>query len=443
MANDNHTKTKWYRDWMTQPRGQAARSTYWLFWCTVLLILLFAAYELLKSPYIPNPQLLFYRPSSNLETVDRPGNWGTYAQTPAHQRFVGEKVELKGDVLWSYRQSDMADSSPAVAEGIVYVGGNYEVIALNAENGESIWTFPMIGPVSSSPAVAGDFLFFGLLDGRIIALDRLSGQIKWTSTAGNFVNCSPQVVGGLVHIGSADGYLYALDAKSGKVVWKVPIDGDVAYAPAIRDGIIYTASHSNKLYSLGARTGARRLEFVLPRPIIDAPVVTADTVYVVTEDGRLTALKHKARQRPWTRSIHNIWIQLWIMGIPLPPPPLQAGTLWQTAPQGRKARFVSAPAGGGKHLFLGDSRGCFYALDARTGNPVWNIRTGEGITTAPLLTEDGVYFGTQAGTIYGVDRRTGQIHWTFHLAAPLKGDLVYATGRLFARTTDGMLHVIE
>jgi outer membrane protein assembly factor BamB len=96
-----------------------------------------------------------------------------------------------------------------------------------------------------------------------------------------------------------------------------------------------------------------------------------------------------------------------------------------------------------ERLFVGDNRGRFYALDAREGTPLWDIFMESGIATAPLTAGDTVYFGTNDGTIYGVSRQDGSRRWKFNAGAPLKGDLVYGAGLLFARTKDGMLHAIE
>ncbi len=157
----------------------------------------------------------------------------------------------------------MVDSSPAVSDGVLYVGDNFKVLALNVSDGKPIWTYRTTGPVNSSPAIANDLLFLGLLDGRVIALNRRSGELRWQFKTGNFINGSPTVVDGFLYIGSADGNLYALDAKLGTLVWKVQTNGNIDQAPAVSDKIVYAGSGTRKLYSLSAQTGARRLEFFL------------------------------------------------------------------------------------------------------------------------------------------------------------------------------------
>ena len=414
------------------------------FWGLILLLFSgYLTYLFLSSPFTPNPRLLFYRPSSPIGTGARPEEWATYAGTPAHQRFLDQNVSFKGKIRWSLAQPETVDSSPAVLNDVLYVGDNFKVLALNVSNGKPIWTYRTTGPVNSSPAVTDDLLFLGLLDGRVIALNRHSGKLLWEFKTGNYIICSPTVVNGLLFIGSADGNLYALDAKLGTLVWKVQTNGNIAQAPAVADKIVYAASDTRKLYSLSAQTGARRLEFFLSQRLIDAPVITSDIVYSVTQDGRLIALKHKSRQYPWSHTLNVLWIQSWMLGFPVPRPPLQAGTMWGTFPKGKTGKFVSSPAVFNDRLFVGDNRGRFYALDARKGSPLWEIELGDSVTTAPLIIGDTVYFGTKTGTIYGVSRQDGSPRWKFFLGSPLKGDLVYAAGLLFVRTEDGKLQAIE
>ncbi len=387
--------------------------------------------------------MLFSQPSSRIGSGTQPEEWSTYARTPTHQRFIAKHITFKGKIRWSLAQSEIVDSSPAVVDDVLYVGGNFKLFALDTQSGKALWTSPLTGPANSSPAVADDLLFLGLLDGRVIALNRHSGKLKWEFKTGNYIICSPTVVDGLLYIGSADRNFYALDARLGTLVWKVQTQGTISQAPAVRDNIIYAASDAKKLYSLGAKTGVRRLEFFLPGRIIDSPVVSSESVFSVTSDGRLVAVKHKSRQYPWSHKLQVAWIQLWVLGFPLPTPPLQAGTSWATFPQGRKGRFVSSPAVQDDRLYVGDDRGRFYALDAHKGKPVWMVDLGDGVSTAPLLLGETVYFGTKGGMIYGLNRQDGSLHCKFSIGFPLKGELVYGAGLLFVRSTNGMLYAIE
>ena len=65
-----------------------------------------------------------------------------------------------GAVLWSYATGGSVDSSPAVANGVVYVGSDdNSVYALNAKTGARLWSYATGGSVESSPIVANGMVY--------------------------------------------------------------------------------------------------------------------------------------------------------------------------------------------------------------------------------------------------------------------------------------------
>jgi outer membrane protein assembly factor BamB len=63
-------------------------------------------------------------------------------------------------VLWTYAAGNFVESSPAVANGVVYVGSDdYNVYALNAKTGAKLWSYATGDSVHSSPAVANGMVY--------------------------------------------------------------------------------------------------------------------------------------------------------------------------------------------------------------------------------------------------------------------------------------------
>jgi len=117
--------------------------------------------------------------------------------------------------------TDHADDSPAVANGMVYIGARNGYYALNATDGSQIWFFTspysqrqLQGYVYSSPAVSGDVVYFGSCDSYIFALNALNGSMIWSYYTGGFLFASPAVANGVLYIGSYDGKIYALGAPT-------------------------------------------------------------------------------------------------------------------------------------------------------------------------------------------------------------------------------------
>lgn len=71
-------------------------------------------------------------------------------------------------------------SSPAVVDGVVYVGArDAHVYALDARTGRLRFNFDARAYVFSSPALAGELAYFGSHNGRLYAVNATTGQLAW------------------------------------------------------------------------------------------------------------------------------------------------------------------------------------------------------------------------------------------------------------------------
>ena len=79
-----------------------------------------------------------------------------------------------------------------------------------------LWRFATGDGVYSSPAVANGIVYVGSEDKNLYAVDAVTGKEKWRFTTGDHVFTSPTVAEGIVYVGSEDKNLYAIDACNGK-----------------------------------------------------------------------------------------------------------------------------------------------------------------------------------------------------------------------------------
>jgi uncharacterized repeat protein (TIGR02543 family) len=115
---------------------------------------------------------------------------------------------------WIFTGTDHFDSSPAIFNGKVYVGGNDgNLIALDLVTGASNWTFATAGAVKSSPAIAGDQIYFGSADGKVYIVNT-NGALVSSYQTGGPIYSSPVLKDGIVLIGSDDGRIYALNGTA-------------------------------------------------------------------------------------------------------------------------------------------------------------------------------------------------------------------------------------
>ena len=116
-----------------------------------------------------------------------------------------------GVVIWiaTIGSKDVAASSPAVANGAVYVGANNTLYAFNASTGAQLWMDATGSDIFSSPAVANGVVYVGSDDDKVSAFDATDGSMLWDAITGSYIRSSPAVANGVVYVGSGDHKLYA------------------------------------------------------------------------------------------------------------------------------------------------------------------------------------------------------------------------------------------
>jgi len=280
-----------------------------------------------------------------------------------------------GTVLWSYYIGDDVVSSPAVANGVVYfTSQDKNVYALNASTGALLWLFRTQGALYSSPAVVNGVVYIGSTDTNVYALKASTGETLWSSSVGNEVQSSPAVVNGTVYVGARDGYLYALNASTGVKLWSYPLQGEVYSSPAVSNGVVYVGSQYGDVYALNATTGVLVWHYSTTNYVWCSPAVANGKVYVGFGDGNVDAFN--------------------------------AGTgalVWSYATGA--AVVYSSPAVANGVVYVGsrslvNSRGTLYALDADTGAKLWSYTTAGYIDVSPAVANGVVYIGSNDGNIY-------------------------------------------
>ncbi len=224
------------------------------------------------------------------------------------QGLDGQVVALDartGKVRWR-RAIGPSESSPAVANGIVYFGdwrGN--VYALDARTGRTRWRVRVGGEVKAGVAISGDRLYVGAYDGHLYAFNVRTGRRFWRSSAqdrlggrGNFY-ATPTVAYGRVYVGNTDGKVYSYGATSGKLRWSRSTGSFVYSSPAVWKLRVYAGSHDEHLYCLDAATGRVKWRFRANGKISGAPTVINGLVYFSTVTGRTYGLDARTGKVEW------------------------------------------------------------------------------------------------------------------------------------------------
>jgi outer membrane protein assembly factor BamB len=334
--------------------------------------------------------------------------------------YAGAGVPRLNGVKRKFQTGGEVVSSPAVVDGVVYVGSNDgKLYAIDGAIGLLKWKFATGARVSSSPAVADGVVFFGSYDGNFYAVDARSGGVKWKFKnagerryAGTHLHgalpvaekmpdpfdvylSSPVVWKGAVYFGSGDGNVYAVDAGSGALKWKFQT-GDVVHAsPAIVDGRLYVGSWDTYFYALDAATGAEVWRFKTgddPEThnqvgIQSSAAVANGTVYFGCRDSKFYALDAATGKQLWVFPNNGSWV------------------------------ITSPVVQDGKVYLATSDTALLHALDAKTGAAIHSMKYHWPIFGSPAIAGSTLYLAGQDGKLVAIDLTEWKQAWEFQTEA--------------------------
>ena len=209
-----------------------------------------------------------------------------------------------GAALWNYPGLARVFSAPVVANGMVFFDDAEDdngdgVYALDAKTGKLLWFSPTSSSFSS-PAVADGVVYVGADDNNVYALDAFTGVELWRYTTDWVVRSSPAIANGVVYVGSWDRNVYAINATTGTKLWNYATGDVVESSPAVADGVVYVGSDDHNVYALDAFTGAKLWSYTAGDAIGSSPAVANGVVYVGSRDGNVYALKAATGVRLWS-----------------------------------------------------------------------------------------------------------------------------------------------
>jgi outer membrane protein assembly factor BamB len=244
--------------------------------------------------------------------VSSPAIAGDLVLLGAADGWVYALARRTGRLRWKHDTGARIRASVAVADGRVFAGtAGGRLHALDLLTGEERWVFETSGvgldsadfgydrrTLQSSPAVADGIVYVGARDGFLYAVDALTGTLRWrVDHQISWVITSPAVDRGLVVVGSSDGaFVQALDARSGEERWRERIGVPVWSSPAVGGDVVYFGDHAGRLHALDRATGERLWHFATRAGIFSSPAVAGSLVVVGSNDGAVYALATGARK---------------------------------------------------------------------------------------------------------------------------------------------------
>jgi outer membrane protein assembly factor BamB len=335
-------------------------------------------------------------------------------------------------VVWQAEVGGLLLGAPAVVDGVLYAaGGDYEdsepaasvrgiVVALDAATGAEHWRVETIGHVSDSPAVVDGVVYVGTNAGRLLALDAATGAERWQIDLGGRVYVSsPAIAGGLLFINTgavssspavADGLVY-VGGGPGRVGGGESVTIAVGIATGAERWRVMT--RESGFYALDATSGAQRWFVATDVLLTNSVAVAAGIAYFVDGTGGVLLAVDAASGQPRWQVVLDGWA------------------------------LYASPAVSDGVVYVVDMLGYLYAFDASHGTERWRFAASGASYLSPVIAGD-LYLADRVGNVTAVDSVTGQERWTAATGGQVTGpdpgpSPVVVDGLLYISRADGVL----
>ncbi|RRV08258.1 outer membrane protein assembly factor BamB [Pseudomonas sp. v388] len=244
------------------------------------------------------------------------------------------------------------------------------------------------------PAIEGDRIYAGDVNGLVESLDRLTGDVIWKKDLELPVSGAVGVGYGMVMIGTLKGEVVALDASSGEEKWRARVTSEVLAPPATNGDVVVVQTQDDRVIGLDAATGSQRWIYestpaVLTLRGTGAPLVTNRLAIAGLSTGKVVALDTANGVPVWEQRV--------------------------AVPQGRSEleRVVDIDGGlllSGGTLYVASYQGRVAGLDLESGRVLWQRDASSYSGVAQGF--GSVYATLASGTVEGIDERSSSALWS-------------------------------
>ncbi len=171
-----------------------------------------------------------------------------------------------GERIWAYKPSASLkmNGSAAIEDDVAYFSfapnwSSMEIIALDALNGELIWSTLLPAYSTGCITLHEDIVFVPTYNGSLFALNTNDGFILWenTSSTSGYWDSTPVIVEGLIYINGHDGAARAINAETGVTVWESELTGHyIAATPVFYENKLFFADQVDTFHCLNATDGS-------------------------------------------------------------------------------------------------------------------------------------------------------------------------------------------
>ena len=231
-------------------------------------------------------------------------------------RFVAALDAATGKILWRQQTDAPVHAAPTVANGRVIVESTDDnLITFDEATGAPGWTYQALSEPArileaTSPAVSGDAVVASFASGELVALQASNGNSLWTAVLSKSNRNSalseirdipgrPVVYKGDVYAVSHSGVFSSIELRTGNEHWNLPVTsvsspwpvGDVVYVSDTAGEIICVSRENGQVYWVtDMNKGIKKRK---NQALWSGPVLASNRLVIVSDKGEIAALDPK------------------------------------------------------------------------------------------------------------------------------------------------------
>ena len=357
----------------------------------------------LSTPFINAPTAAGVEASGISGMVPMAGGDATHSGV-----MPGPAPASSPNLAWRTDTTDEVIGAPVLADGRLYAttkGGS--LVALDAATGTLLWQQQVTTYVlRASPAVANGLVLIG--GGFTFrAFDAVTGEPRWEVPLQYGGQASPMVHEGKVFVGSQQGWMYGLDAQRGTSLWRVPTEGIVFGSVALDGSSLVYGTDEGILYNVSPDTGRVTWRAKVDGAIFASPVIADGLVYIPTQAGNTAAFDLVSGELRWTADFGSAHAMAVANGVVVQAGTdggirgldSQTGTLLWLYPT--TTRVSTAPSIAGNMVLVGSGESLL-GIDLATGVGNWYYLASDVIASPAIAADGHVWFGSQDGFLIAI-----------------------------------------
>ena len=359
-----------------------------------------------------------------------------------------------GRHVWTYHTADDGPTAAVVEAGLIAFNTESCELEILSTGGRPLWKKWLGDPLMSMPAMADGRVYMAFPDSRgrgtyyLAAFDLRGGDELWRAALPGEIITAPIIDRDRIYVSTVGGMMVAFNRRDGTRIWEDA--RNATSAPAIWNDRAFVSRREATQVKVGNSTVPQQTEVLATQataepasPMVDLKATQRDADYLdyAKRAGKPAEVQSQAydagvgfgglnkgsaamapaQANLGQASVHGIWSY-----------------------QGSKPFVVN----GRLYSSMGDTAQC---VDAPTGRVLWvrNLRDprrpgyADDVLTPPAVVNGKVFVGTRWGFVYALNAETGEAIWQVDIGEPVSFQPAVAMGRVYVGTDRGSVYCLE